>query len=129
MKIMLDFIKPIILLRLITFILLISGIVNMQAYADTVKTNENNHYLLTRDYYNSLITSNSLPIAELGMLVNILPKGGGIKYSFLTEEEKKKQLNLLDKKFILFEEDIALHSSFLTGRLQKYTHLENWNVK
>ncbi|MCC8399828.1 MAG: hypothetical protein LN563_04605 [Rickettsia endosymbiont of Platyusa sonomae] len=129
MKIMLDFIKPIILLRLITFILLISGIVNMQAHADTVKTNENNHYLITRDYYNSLITSNSLPIAELGMLVNILPKGGGIKYSFLTEEEKKKQLNLLDKKFILFEEDIALHSSFLTGRLQKYTHLENWNVK
>lgn len=41
-----------------------------------------------------------------------------IKYSFLTEEEKKKQLNLLDKKFLLFEEDIALHSSFLTGRLQ-----------
>ncbi len=41
-----------------------------------------------------------------------------IKYSFLTEEEKKKQLNLLDKKFILFEENIAFHSSFLTGRLQ-----------
>ncbi|MCC8483533.1 MAG: hypothetical protein LN561_03115 [Rickettsia endosymbiont of Labidopullus appendiculatus] len=55
----------------------------MQTYADTVKTNENNHYLITRDYYNSLITSNALPIAELGMLVNILPKGGDIHHHFI----------------------------------------------
>ncbi|HJD57022.1 hypothetical protein [Candidatus Tisiphia endosymbiont of Ptychoptera albimana] len=55
----------------------------MQTYADTVKTNENNHYLITRDYYNSLINSNALPIAELGMLVNILPKGGDIHHHFI----------------------------------------------
>ncbi len=54
----------------------------MQTHADSVKTNKKDNYHITRDYYNNLVASNNLPIAEIGMLVNILPKGGDIHHHF-----------------------------------------------
>ncbi|WP_341756157.1 MULTISPECIES: adenosine deaminase family protein [unclassified Candidatus Tisiphia] len=70
----------------------------MQTHADTVKTNENDHYLITRDYYNNLITSNDPPIAEIGMLVNILPKGGDIHHHFIGAIHAETLLDYVKKE-------------------------------
>ncbi|MCC8398746.1 MAG: hypothetical protein LN569_05650 [Rickettsia endosymbiont of Labidopullus appendiculatus] len=77
----------------------------MQTHADSVKTNEKDHYHITRDYYNNLITSNDLPVTELGMLVNILPKGGDIHHHFIGAIYVENFLDYIKKEGFYIDPD------------------------